>query len=193
MAIMVDTNAGENGLFEKIAAKAVCPVTRERLDVGDVSIISKHGTILVERKHVADLISSISDGRYANQRARQLAAVAADETGRTQVVWIVEGPLSGWFALHKPMDFPNGQMEAAIISTAVRDGIPILRALNSEAVAEMVLYLYKRLDAGDLDGAAKAQKRAAAGYGDIVHVKKARNHDAGLTFKMMIATCQVSE
>ena len=75
-----------------------------------------------------------------------------------------------------------------MISTVVRDGIPILRALNAEAVAETVLYLYKRMAAGELNGEAKAQKRAAEGYAGAVHVKKSKNMDGNMVFKMMLAT-----
>lgn len=64
MSITVDTNDGESAVFDAISAKATCPVNRKRLDVGDFLIETEHGSIIVERKHVPDLISSIRDGRY---------------------------------------------------------------------------------------------------------------------------------
>ena len=64
MSITCDANAGENAVFEIISAKATCPVHRKRLDVGDFLIETEHGSIILERKHVPDLISSIRDGRY---------------------------------------------------------------------------------------------------------------------------------
>lgn len=114
--------------------------------------------------------------------------MAADETGKTAVVWVVEGPLSAWHSVHKPSNFPNSNLEASIISTSVRDGIPIIRVLNVEAVAEMILYLFKRMAAGELSGDAKAQKRAAEGYAGSTHVKKSKNMDGDMVFKMMLAT-----
>ena len=186
--IIVDTNSAESGLYDRILAKAPegCQVRRERLDVCDVSIVTAHGTLLVERKHVADLCSSLSDGRFREQRARQLAAVDRDE--RVSVAWIVEGPLLGWHALHKPTDFSNAQMEAAVITTTIRDGLPILRVPDATSCAEAVLYLHKRLAAGDLDGAAATQRARAVGYGDVVHVKKATNKDRCMVWRMMLAT-----
>jgi len=62
--ITIDVNAGENTVFDKISAGATCEVRRERLDVGDIRIVTEHCTVIVERKHVSDLISSIRDGRY---------------------------------------------------------------------------------------------------------------------------------
>ena len=186
--IIVDTNTGEDSLYERIAAKALpgCQVRRERLDVCDVSIVTAHGTLLVERKHVADLCSSLSDNRYKEQKARQLAAVDLDE--RVSVLWVVEGPLLGWHALHKPTDFSNAQMEAAVITTAVRDSIPVLRVPDAASCAEAVLYLHKRLASGELDGAAASQRTRAAGYGNVVHVKKATNKDRFMVWQMMLAT-----
>ena len=186
--IIIDTNSGETGLYERILAKAPadCQVRRERLDVCDVSIVTAHGTLLVERKHVADLCSSLSDHRYSEQKARQLAAV--DTSERVSLAWLVEGPLLGWHALHKPTDFSNAQMEAAVITTAIRDGIPVLRVPDAASCAEAVLYLHKRLAAGDLDGAAASQRARAAGYGDVVHVRKAVNKDAPMVWRMMLST-----
>lgn len=190
-SITVDTNPGENDLFERIKARAApgAEVLRARLDVGDVLVRAPGCVLVIERKTVADLVSSIEDGRSREQKARQLAAVAQDESGATRVVWVVEGQLSGWHAqLPPPRCFPNHQMEAAVACTAVRDGIPVLRCRDGESVAEMILYLFSKAAAGDLDGVAEAQKRAAAGYSGCVQVKKARNASPELTFQMMLST-----
>lgn len=185
--IVVDTNSAENFIFEFLSSRGV-PTKRERLDVGD--ILLRHGgeTIVIERKKLGDLASSIaSDHRYHEQKARQLAMVAADETGKTRIVWIVEGPLI-------PLDVTLAggtsvrSVESAVIKTAVRDAIPILRAVDGKALSEMVLYMYEQLAKGGLNAEDATQKRIAEGYSGVVSVKKSKNSDSTLTWKMMLAT-----
>ena len=77
----VDTNAGETALFTALQARLGAEshqVVRERLDVGDVVMTTGDGgaRLLVERKTWADLASSLTDGRYAEQKVRLLAAAA---------------------------------------------------------------------------------------------------------------------
>jgi ERCC4-type nuclease len=63
--IIIDSR--EHKLIEKIAKTSYKYETKQ-LDIGDVLL---HGTLLIERKAVPDLISSIkSDGRYATQKER---------------------------------------------------------------------------------------------------------------------------
>lgn len=187
--IVADTNPGEDRVFGMITARRPeLAARRERLDVGDFLLRGGGLTIIVERKSTADLAASLGDRRYAEQKARQLAAVAQDEAGLTRVVWVVEGALAGWHATLPATGFPAAQLEAAVISTSVRDGIPVLRCKDAESVAETLLYLQGRAAAGELDGLAAAQKKVAAGYGALVHVKKARNVDGETVFQMMLAT-----
>ena len=129
MAVRVDTNAGESALFAALQARLGAEqVVRERLDVGDVVLKTDDGgtALVVERKTWADLASSLTDGRYAEQKARLLAVAAAaapaapsNEEGEEEegaeaqhaapasapgassstiiaVLYVVEGALRGW-------------------------------------------------------------------------------------------------
>ena len=90
----MDTNAGENGLYESLKAElGESAVQRQRLNVGDVQITTETGeAVIVERKTWHDLASSLRDGRYHNQKA---AMVGAAEAGAT-VLYVVEGGVRGW-------------------------------------------------------------------------------------------------
>ena len=111
-SIVVDTNPGEAELFERLHAKMPSGiVTRGRLDVGDVLVTCADGTrLIIERKQLMDLVASLGDGRAANQKARQLSAAADDESGKTMVVYIVQGELPNWHALLQPRGFPASQV-----------------------------------------------------------------------------------
>ena len=63
-SITVDANAAEDFIYNFLFKKCPDIVKRERLDVGDVRIVTEHCTVIVERKHTPDLVSSIRDGRY---------------------------------------------------------------------------------------------------------------------------------
>jgi ERCC4-type nuclease len=150
MGITVDTNAGENGLYESLKAElGEDAVQRQRLNVGDVQITTETGeAVIVERKTWHDLASSLRDGRYHNQKA---AMVGAAEAGAT-VLYVVEGGVRGWHGVTKCGDLivPNSQLEAAIAKTAVRDNVPVLRTANVQHTKDLVVYLAKQLVAGEL-------------------------------------------
>ena len=186
--IEVDTNDGETAVFLHLQSKLGDRVRRQRQDVGDFCVRAGGFTVIVERKTTADLASSLRDGRSKEQKARQLAAMGADEEGRTRVVWIVEGPLAKWHASLPMTQFPVAQLEAAVISANVRDCIPVLRCVDAESVAETILYLHKRCMEGEMDCIAASQKAAAATYSSLISVKKAKNVDNRTSYKMMLST-----
>ena len=204
--VRVDTNAGETPLFTALRARLGAEqVVRERLDVGDVVLTAPESgaTLIVERKSWPDLAKSLTDGRYAEQKARLLAAAAAppaapcaaasttaaaagDEEGdeapleeeddegdaladggddgsdvgssggsTTGVLYLIEGPLKGWSgtvggAMGGLSKMKNAQLEAALVLTAVRDGLPVLRAKDAAHTVELVVYLLGKLRAGEL-------------------------------------------
>lgn len=187
---VVDTNAGEDEMFAKLACKlGEERVTRRRLDVGDVLLEHpEHGSVAIERKSWEDLASSLADGRWAEQKARLMATAAASSEKMT-VVYLVVGPLPGWHArwpVGSPAAGPAGHVECAVLGAAVGDGIPVLRALDGEAAAETVAALARKLAENGLDGAARAQKATAAGYAGF-STKKSANVDAGVTWQAMLS------
>lgn len=188
-SVTVDTNSGEDSVFQHLKTRlGEGLVKRKRLDVGDFEINAGGWRVIVERKSIADLVSSLKDGRRREQKARQMAAMSEDAEGRTRVVWVVEGPLATWHSSLPITNFPVSQMEAAVISTNVRDNIPVLRCVDTLSVAETIIYLHKRCVDNEMDCIAASQKAAAAGYGALVHVKKAKNVDKAVAYKMMLAT-----
>ena len=175
--IVVDTNAGETALYSALVQRfGAEQVERRRLDVGDVMLTSGSSgdVLLVERKTWPDLAKSLSDGRYAEQKARLLSAVFAgaeeesDEAevaeveaavagATTRAVFVIEGALKGWGgavggAMGGLSKMENARLEAAIVMTGVRDGVPVLRAKDAAHTVELVAYLYAKLCEGALDG-----------------------------------------
>ena len=154
--IVVDTNAGESALYEALVRRFDgSTVQRRKLDVGDVMLVAEAGTVYVERKTWLDWAKSMTDGRYASQKARLrslLAAPAEEEQEEEEegggggggnavaVLYLVEGALTGWSgkvlggrggggqSMGPLARMTNAQLEAAVVMTAVRDGVPVLRS-----------------------------------------------------------------
>jgi ERCC4-type nuclease len=225
--IAVDTNAGEAGLHAALVQRfGESTVERRRLDVGDVVLTGgdSGAVVLIERKTWADLAKSLTDGRYAEQKARLLSCVAAGGGGggaraepageeeasedeeaepaaasrgpTTRAVYIVEGALKGWAgAVGGPMGglskMKNARLEAAIVMTGVRDGVPVLRSKDAAHTAELVGYLFAKLREGALDGCggagAGAGGGAAGGYASLLKKRKRDNLSDETTWQVMLA------
>ena len=206
-SILVDTNAGETPLYTALVARfGDAQVTRQRLDVGDVVLTSAEGvSVIVERKTYADWGKSLTDGRYAEQKARMLSALhhgasSEDDDGGEQaatvaaVLYVVEGPIQGWAGtvgghMGAVSMMTNAQLEAAIVMTSVRDGVPVLRASDAAHTAELVGYLYTKLSEG---GAFQAppphlQADGGPGYAALVKTRKRDNMTTATTWEVMLA------
>jgi ERCC4-type nuclease len=153
---------------------------------------------VIERKTWADLQSSLRDGRYKEQKARQMRAIS-EAGGKLIMVYAVESRhVNDWRGdcEKQPPAFgkPRGgvttkHVDAAITMTSVRDGIPVLRTANTAHTADLVLYLAKKLAAGELSGTSHAVMASAAGYaGFVKSTKKRANMDGGTTWQTMLSS-----
>jgi ERCC4-type nuclease len=213
-SIVVDTNAGETALYQALVRRFdAATVTRRKLDVGDVMLVADAGTVYVERKTWLDWAKSLSDGRYANQKARLLAAArggdvedddegeapATTTTATTAVLYLVEGALAGWSGkvagggggMGPVSKMTNAQLEAAVVMTAVRDGVPVLRSKDHAHSLELLAYLFQKLRAGELllpSGGAAAASSSSSGYAGLVVKKRPRdNLTTQTTWAVMLA------
>lgn len=95
MELVIDYR--ESGLLELCKEKKI-PYHQENLTVGDVLL--KHGEnplFLIERKTVRDLVASLKDGRYHNQRKRWKEFMETYPDARV-ALWL-EGDLVGCYDL----------------------------------------------------------------------------------------------
>jgi ERCC4-type nuclease len=215
-AIAVDTNAGEAGLHAALVQRfGESTVERRRLDVGDVVLTGgdSGAVVLIERKTWADLAKSLTDGRYAEQKARLLSCVAGGGGARaeegdaseasgeeaeaagaarmpTRAVYIVEGALKGWAGavgghMGGLSKMKNARLEAAIVMTGVRDGVPVLRSKDAAHTAELVGYLYTKLRDGALQSAGGGA--GGGGYASLLKKRKRDNLSPETTWQVMLA------
>ena len=211
--ICVDTHSAETSLYEALVARfGNQTVIRRRLDVGDVELTADAGLVVFERKTWADLAKSLSDGRYAEQKARILSLVRAAGGGaegegdqpstegaaplvHTTAIYIVEGALTGWAGkvggrMGGTSQVSNAQLEAAIVSTSVRDGVPVLRSKDTTHTVELITYLFGKLRLGEWGGAGARAAAGGTAYAGLLKKRKRDNLTTATTWEVMLAQVQ---
>lgn len=144
MSITIDTNSGEDNVYDSILRQRTenVVVRRERLDVGDI-LIQVEGldeTVCIERKTWSDMASSIIDGRLQEQKSRMVEP-------NVIYMYVIESThLPKWNATHGYMK--NTSIWGAILKLQLRDGHRVLHSSSSEDTATIALYIAKQLEAG---------------------------------------------
>lgn len=127
--------------------------TRERLDLGDALIVGDAATIVVERKAVADLMSSLYDGRLAEQGERLRTWQAEQPPGAAYVVLVVEGAPSAGLAPERYRHFVKTHLQLVLASSPA-DGRMVLRTESVGETAALLLTLHKTIVQGGVAAAA---------------------------------------
>ncbi len=109
------------------------------LDVGDMQIIdieSNEILYVFERKTLSDLSSSITDGRYKEQKQRLLHALSP----KIKKIYVIEGDQMKDFHLDKSV------FEGVMINTVIRDGIMIYRTRDLDETVHMIQHIGKNVE-----------------------------------------------
>ena len=111
----------------------------EQLLHGDIQIlIDGEISFVFERKTIDDLIASIKDGRYKNQKANLI------ESGftTTQIYYIIEGNVK-WST--NPKHSIDKTLFGAVINTCIRDKIGIFTTKNLEETFNLINLIFQRV------------------------------------------------
>ena len=84
---------------------------------------------VVERKKADDLVSSIHDGRYKEQKYR------LKNSGFSNVVYLLEGHLTAGFAKSER------EVESAVLKTRVKDGFKVVTVNNITESARLISFV----------------------------------------------------
>ena len=143
MPILVDTNAAEDTIYDRLVANNP-ETSRQRLDVGDVHINGKNSRICVERKTWSDLAASMSDGRLHEQKRRFIETRQDNE----HLFYVIEGS-SRECGNGKTHGVSNAALNAWIIKTMIRDHIGVMRTNNKDDTAWVLSYIHKQVENTD--------------------------------------------
>jgi len=142
---MLILDSRESKLIDLIKSKSPTefkiPYSTENLQIGD--IIIKHTldnitySLIIERKCVTDMIASIKDGRYKEQKIRLLAELA--NSPNTIITYLLEGSST---EIRLPQD--KIMFNGSIISSTFRDKISIIRTYSLAETLEILIRLHER-------------------------------------------------
>ena len=91
----------------------------ENLDLGDYLFkLNGENLIIIERKTIEDLASSIKDGRYREQKARLL-----QHFNKNQIIYIIEGNLLKNNRSFHYNNVSKSTIYSSLINLGLRDGI----------------------------------------------------------------------
>ena len=109
----------------------------ENLEIGDIQFCTKEGEIAFcfERKRLDDLLASIKDGRYKNQKVKTLSQLP-----HTKCYYIIEG-------MQQFSSSPSStekMIQSAIINTQLRDKIGCFQTKHVTETYELILAMFQR-------------------------------------------------
>lgn len=140
--IIIDTREAKLIELIKSFPEFKHPYEIKNLQIGDIIISPPNNpnkTLIIERKCITDLIASIKDGRYKEQKLRLTAEIA--KSNETIICYLIEGSTLTDFRYPADKVMFNG----AIISSIFRDKIPLIRTANLKETLDIVLRLYDRM------------------------------------------------
>ena len=141
--LIIDNREGK--LIDLIKSKPTdtfkIPYELKSLQIGDIVISSSTNpdkTIIIERKCMTDMIASIKDGRYKEQKVR-LQAEAANNPN-TKICYLIEGTM-------QELRFPTEKtvFYGSIVSSIFRDEIPLIRTGNLNETLDIISRIHERM------------------------------------------------
>ena len=160
------------------------PFESRNLEVGDIQFLWQDNVeIIIERKSVSDLNSSIGDGRYSEQKMR-----LCSNYPRNRILYIIEGSIP-----EKSSFIDSQKVYSGILHTMFRDNIHIYRTQTLGETVQIITEIWNRfskktpdwlgfLNGGGLNYAVDIDKKAY----DKVSAKKSENNTPQIAFINML-------
>jgi len=144
----------------------------ETLPLADVILCDDEGAemVMIERKSLRDLASSITDGRYKEQSHR----LTATSMSNHNIIYLIEGDMNRPMLGNSPIGVDA--LWTAMISLSQTKGFSVFRTMNLAESATFIHRLalkYKRSDPGT--SSVPASKSVAEEYAGVVKRTKKEN------------------
>ena len=113
----------------------------DTLDLGDIIICDKNKNelLIIERKSLNDLASSIKDGRYAEQSFR----LANINHHNHNIIYLIEGDRSIYSTRYNRINYST--LQSAMFSLQYFKGFSLFQTRNCVETAEYILTIIKKL------------------------------------------------
>ena len=140
--LIIDNREGK--LIELIKSSPTfnIPYELKNLQIGDIIISSPQHpdkSIIIERKCMADMIASIKDGRYKEQKVR-LMAEEIQNPNQKRICYLVEG-------LIQELKYPTEKkvFHGSLVSSIFRDNIPLIRSSSLNETLDIIIRIHERM------------------------------------------------
>ena len=121
-------------------------IKKKQLEIGDIQVLNNSEEIryLIERKSINDLIASLRDGRYREQKLRVMSSIQNNQQFKNaQFLYLIEGNLENETNDNKKAIY------GTYISLLLRDNIKIIKTDNLEETNNFLIRLINRLKTKD--------------------------------------------
>ena len=136
MTIIIDFR--ENELIDIL--KKTTTIETKHLDIGDIQLFKDNECkLIIERKSVNDLASSIQDGRYREQSHR----LTQSSLHNHQIFYIIEGDIDSWSSKYSKITI--NAIYSAIFSLNFYNGFSIFNTKSVNQTAKLINYWYNKL------------------------------------------------
>jgi len=141
--LIIDTREGKLIELIKNTPSFTLPYEVKNLQIGDIIISSSKypdKQVIIERKCMTDMICSIKDGRYKEQKLRLQAEVSNSQSNTKRICYLLEGIISD-------LRLPNDKtlLYGSIVSSTFRDNIPLLRTNNLNETLDIITRIHERM------------------------------------------------
>ena len=110
------------------------------LDLGDIIIKTDNLELIIERKEITDLASSIRDGRLREQKIRLIR-----NYNKKNIIYIIEGDITKENSSMKYNKITKYTIYSSIFNMLVRDNINIFMSSSIENTIECIEMLIKKI------------------------------------------------
>lgn len=158
MIIKVDIRESEllvkmNSLIETVNSFKNIIIKTETLSVGDIIICDDKETnieekLIIERKSIADLLSSIKDGRYEEQSYRLNGLSHHNHN----IIYLIEGDVNKNTYFKSRTDAEKQMAYSAMFSLNYYKGFSVFRSFSLEETATIVCNMAYKLEKQKLSG-----------------------------------------
>lgn len=179
MKLLID-NREPKEIIEHLKSK-VSEVELLNLDIGDYHILDDSGNVILilERKSLSDLISSIKDGRYAEQSLR-LSEYPIDNNKK---YYLLEGNTLDF--INKNNDTLCKMLFSSILSLSYYKGFNILKCVEWLESCEFIIRFFNKLEKSKSDNKSGGTK--VTNYQDVIKSNKKSNITSENINQIMLA------
>ena len=193
-------NYTNNYIKNKSKNKKIIKYEIKQLDIGDILIyVNDKLFIVIERKTINDLISSIMDGRYREQKLR-LKALMDKHNRKLKIIYLIEGKLIG----KQKSSMPNSTIWSTMCKLIMRDNFIVFRSksikesvnfiktMSNKAVESYKAneYITSLNNQNNIEGSVnntEDSKNLFSQYASSIRIKKKENLTPGICFSRQLA------